>query len=68
MMRKESSAGTIPATGQQKLIHKSSNLLDPVDISTMFYAPKGYHWQCSGQLPGFVPSKHINSLENGPDR
>lgn len=31
MMRKESSAGTIPATWQQELIHKSSNLLDPVE-------------------------------------
>lgn len=38
MMRKESSAGTIPATWQQKLIHKSSDLLDPVDRPTMLYA------------------------------
>lgn len=39
MMRKESSAGTIPASWQQKLIHKTSNLLDPVEKPEMFYAP-----------------------------
>jgi len=42
MMRKESRAGIISATLQQRPIHKSSNLFDPVDTTTtIFYAHYG---------------------------
>lgn len=64
IMRKEECFGTISVSLQKMPIHKSSNLFDPMVTAIIFYHITGDQWQNLGQLPVFLPPRHINRLVN----